>query len=730
MLAAVTASIGITLHFWVLFLALALLLFAQLAYYKTTPHISGSLRVLLVSLRTCVFLVIVFLLFDPRCVRRSEQTDPANVIALIDRSASMSLPSEGWGADSSASRFQTALQASASLRKDVEARGGVYRELYFCGDELTSPNDSILPDGQGTNIAQSLVTAHDRYQGDNVSALVLLSDGVDTERGLIRRALPPLPVFAVGVGDTASPDDVRIKDVSYSSVIRIPSRSPIGVSLHYSGDRRKQIQLRLLEGGTVVFEKDTVMSAAARDINEDMFIRFPEAGRRHFELEVKVGGYDAEPDNNRRDIVIEAEKAEAKILIVDVKPGWDLHFLTELLRKDKSFDFDVIASDMQLSPPQGRVRSSSRFAALLAKSDALVIISATESLLNENNASAVERFVMEQGGGLLVLPGPSSLFALPEAWRFLDGILPLGGTPPYRFHFQYTGLTPGVQAGTNPITTLLLPLFGQKDWQERSPLLGYYASLVSKGGTEVLLEVRDKNVPAVSYHTAGKGRVAVVSAGPLWRWKFLSDGNTVYDEIMSRLLDVLSRGEETDRFFLTSKRNVFDAGEEPVFIAEVFNEKRQPVTGVPVRLEISKVEEDGEEVPLQRVSMSRESVQSTRFRAALSPLSPGRYLVRGEAELPDRAIASRPVEIEVSNVSVEFRDVRQDHMALAAIAMRSGGFYGQMSELSFLSDKIPLQPRKVDTVTEMSIRTSVIVFILILLLLSIEWIIRKRAGMI
>jgi hypothetical protein len=724
------ASIGFAFNYWVLIVALALFLFAQLAYFRTTPPVTGFLKTLLIALRTCAFLVIVFLLFDPRCIREGEQTDPANVIALIDRSASMSLPSEGWESESTVNRFETAREISNSFRNAIESRGGVYREVFFSGGDVTARQDSIVPDGQGTNVVQSLAAAHEKYEGDNVSALVLISDGVETEKSLIRRELPPIPVFAVGVGDTASPDDVRIKDISYSSVVRTPSRSQIGVSLYYSGDRRKQIHLKLREDDTVVFEKDTVMSVSIREISEEITIRFPEAGRRHFTLEVDVDGYDAEPENNRRDIIIEAEKAETKILIADLRPGWELHFLTGLLRTDKSFDFEVISSDLMSASPQGRLRSQDGFASRLAESDALVIISVTDGFLNENTAAAIGRFVREKGGGLLVLPGPSSLFSNANAWRLMDGLLPLRGKPPFRFNLQYTSLMAGAQAGTNPITTQLLPLFGQKQWQERSPLLGYYSSLAVKGGAEVLLEVRDKNVPAVSYHTMGKGRVAVVSAGPLWRWKFLSDNNTIYDEIMSRCLDVLSRGEETERFFLTSKKNVFDAGEEPVFYAEVFNEKMQPVTGVPLKMEISKLDESGEEVPMQRISMTRESVQSTRFRASLSPLPPGRYLVRGEAELPARSIHSRPVEIEISNVSVEFRDVRQDNLALAGIAMRSGGLYVSAADVSALSARIPLESRKVATVTEMSVRTSVIVFLIILLLLSTEWIIRKRIGMI
>ena len=259
--------------------------------------------------------------------------------------------------------------------------------------------------------------------------------------------------------------------------------------------------------------------------------------------------------------------------------------------------------------------------------------------------------------------------------------------------------------------------------------MGYYGAVAAKPASDVLLSVRGRSVPALAYRTVDKGRVAVVSAGPMWRWKFLSEKNTVYDEVISRLLDVLSRGEETDRFVITARKNVFDAGESPVFYAEIFNEKMQPVTGAPVRLEVSRVE-GSEETPLDIVSMERESPQNTRFRSELAPLPPGRYLIRGNAELPDRTIASRPLEVRVSETSVEFQRVHQDRAALVSIARRSGGAYGSGDDVASLAARIPLEPRTTQTVTEITMRTSVFLFLLILGLLSIEWLLRKRAGMI
>jgi hypothetical protein len=252
---------------------------------------------------------------------------------------------------------------------------------------------------------------------------------------------------------------------------------------------------------------------------------------------------------------------------------------------------------------------------------------------------------------------------------------------------------------------------------------------VPKPDAEILLETVESRAPALVCQETSGGRVAVLSAGPLWRWKFLSEGNPVYDDLVSRLFDFLSRGRDTERFVLRAAKNMYDSGEPAVLTAEIFNEKMQPVTGVPVRVEVSRVDEGGD-VPLEVLSMQREGSDNTRFKVSLPPFGPGRYRVTGEADLPGRTITSPPLEVAVSDVSVEFQRVDQDRLNLETIARQSGGMYAPGEGVDALTDRINVNPRVTRTTSEVTLRTSLAVFAVIVALLSVEWIVRKRVGMI
>jgi hypothetical protein len=727
MLSEATASLGLAIRAWVIALAVLLVAVALLAYWRTIPALARASKYLLIALRALALVILALLLMDPRSVLTGLREEPPRAVLMIDRSASMSLPAGGQAGES---RFEAASRIAANLERELEERGAKV-DVYHYGSHLEAePGDTLRPDRQGSDLVGALGEVGRRYEGEHVGHVIVVGDGVDTETSIVRAPLPDLRVWAIGVGDTLAPDDVRIAGVAYSPVVRAPSRVVIAATIAATGSRPKRIHLGLTEGGKSVFAADTSLASGAVEATIRVPVRIAEAGRREFVLEVSAEGADAEPDNNRRDVVIDAEKARAKVLVVDLTPGWELAFLTSLIIRDPAFECEWFVSSRRPAAPVGRVRRPDQFVASLADADAVVLASVSEEFMSASVAEAIRRFVTDRGGGLLVLPGPSSLFETPSAWGRLAGVLPVAGTAPFSFTIQYTSVGPAPRAAANPVTADLVPLLSQSEWQERAPLLGFYSGVTATAAAEVLVGVRGRNVPALAYATAGTGRVAAIAAGPLWRWKFVAESNGVYDELMSRLLDVLTRGEESGRFVLVASKNVFDAGEAPELYAEVFNEKLQPVTGAAVSVEVARVGPGGEETPLERVPMRRERPEDTRLSASLDALPTGRYTVRGTADLPDRAIQSKPLEIRVSETSVEFQRTPQDRAHLERIAQRTGGAYVPADEAGGLAGRLELAPRAVPATTETVLRSNALLFALVLALLSAEWLLRKRAGMI
>jgi len=79
---------------------------------------------------------------------------------------------------------------------------------------------------------------------------------------------------------------------------------------------------------------------------------------------------------------------------------------------------------------------------------------------------------------------------------------------------------------------------------------------------------------------------------------------------------------------------------------------------------------------------------------------------------------------------VEFQRTPQDREALERIAGRTGGAYAAPAGAVALAARMPLEARRVPTVSESVLRASAPLFLVLLVLLGVEWLLRKRAGMI
>jgi hypothetical protein len=128
------------------------------------------------------------------------------------------------------------------------------------------------------------------------------SDGEETERALVRAALPDLRVFTVGVGDTIAPEDVRIDDAEYSPVVRVPSRAMIRAGIAASGPAAKRVHVRLAEGQPDHLRSRHIVRGRERERTMNHSGALRKTGRREMVLSVSTSGKDVSPDNNRRDI--------------------------------------------------------------------------------------------------------------------------------------------------------------------------------------------------------------------------------------------------------------------------------------------------------------------------------------------------------------------------------------------------------------------------------------------
>jgi hypothetical protein len=184
------------------------------------------------------------------------------------------------------------------------------------------------PTGAGTDIMAALGTTADRLAGENLQALVLLSDGRPTHGASRsqRRHRLNRPVFAIGLGDTLPARDLAIGRCDYAPVAYVESEAEIAVRLESAGYRGQATTLRLLHEGRELFQQRIAFDLDLGRSTVRVPLRLTTPGRQRYRLVLDPLPGEFTEKNNTREISIEVLKNRIRVLVIAARPDWDVAF--------------------------------------------------------------------------------------------------------------------------------------------------------------------------------------------------------------------------------------------------------------------------------------------------------------------------------------------------------------------------------------------------------------------
>ena len=110
---------------------------------------------------------------------------------------------------------------------------------------------------------------------------------------------------------------------------------------------------------------------------------------------------------------------------------------------------------------------------------------------------------------------------------------------------------------------------------------------------------------------------------------------------------------------------------------------------------------------------------------------PGEYLLMGEANLPDgQKIISKEASIIVQAVNIELIELIQEQNILMQVAHNSGGIYVPIESLDSMFSNIEITPVQILKNYQISGLSTQDYWWLLIVLLSIEWFLRKKLGLL
>ncbi len=482
--------------------------------------------------------------------------------------------------------------------------------------------------------------------------------------------------------------------------------------------------------------------------------------------------------NNTRLVVVDQGAGPYRVLYVSGRPSWEFKFLRRAILEDKQvdlvgliriarrapkFDFQQ-AGNRTVSPlfnnfdnPDAEVVESvdqpvmirigttdpselrdgfPKTAAALFAYHAVILDDVEASYFSPDQMTLLRNFVSQRGGGFLMLGGPDSFAAGKYDRTPIGDLLPV--------YLDRTGDATTEPAAETAENRLVLTREGwlqpwvrtrKTEEDERSRLLGMpaFAAPNSVGGIKpgatVLAQVRnaaDDLVPALVAQPFGKGHVAALLIGDLWRWGLSRKNPAETDLDRSWRQTVRWLIADVPRRVEVAVRARPDATAPTVDLTiRVRDPQYQPLDDAKVSIDATLP--DGSHLALPAEAVGTEP---GAYQASVVTKQPGPYRFTASATAADGAtLGSEQAGWAAQPTADEFARLEPNQDAMSTIARLTGGEVVEGDKLASFVAGLPTRSAPIVEPWTAPLWHQPFYFAIALACLAAEWGIRRVNGL-
>jgi hypothetical protein len=701
----------------IVFVLMLLLLggFTLFVYRYTVPVINIPKKILLVFVRFAALIVLLFIVFEPMLtLAKKIVLNPVNLV-FIDNSRSI-LIEDGTNRDELIKNFISDLG-------NVRINGEL--ELHTFGNRVNKTGFSELNNiefNEGSTNFSNIFSSIDK-QGKNIASVVIISDGVITDgtNPVYTAEKMSIPVYTIGVGDSAARNDVEIKNVLFNRYIYAETPTTILATISNTGFGNKSINVSLYEQDLLVEQKNIILNPDG--IQNVEFSYNPKSGGEK-KLTIAASNLEGEFTyaNNRKVFYVNVLSNKINVLVLAGSPSPDLSFIKNTLKTDENFRVNSLT---QIS--QNKFLENENPERLLDSADILFLIGFPSKETSDDFLNKVSEAVKEKNKPFFI--------SFSQGIDFIK-LSRLQGELPFNFSVRstlYNEVQPNI-SGEQVRNPLLQNNAANHvaAWENLPPVFQPDVDITVKLESELISRIKVNNIPSnrplIVTRTLGSKRSAAVLAKDFWRWKLqtAARNSDLFDRFIMACVKWLNTSEVQKQVRIAASKKVYSLGEEIEFTGQVYDATFNPVSDAEVKVRISGADENYE------VQLS--SVGNGLYEGVFQTGKPGDYSFSGEAKIDNQNFGKDAGSFNIGEVDIEMMNPRMNYEFLRSLAERTGGEYFTAENYNDLFPVLQqinerASGEKIET-SEINLWSNEWLMIIIVLLFGIEWFLRKRAGML
>ncbi|HET6272454.1 MAG TPA: hypothetical protein VFG32_05700 [Bacteroidota bacterium] len=702
---------------------LLLLLAAGIAWFfyrYTLPPVAPGKRLLLTFLRTASLFLLLALLFEPLLRLVFTSTQPPVLAVLVDNSKSMGIT------DKAGSRKEQLLATLGnSALKQVGTKGDL--AFYLFGAGLRSSGvptaDTITTVEDATDISSALTQLGDEKDRLNIHSVLLLTDGAYNlgQNPLYAAEQLLLPIYAVGIGDSSEQKDVLISKVVTNELVYNETTVPVNVTIRSSGYNGERVEVTLREGEKEVSRSTVTLREGTREYQTQLSYVPTGEGTKKYTVRVSSLPQELTANNNQRSFFAKVMKSKVRVVMIASAPGSDVAVLRQTLVEEKNIQVRSFVQKGQTGWYEASVTP-----AVVDSADCLLLVNFPSSTTSPATMDLVRQAVIQNHTPMLFVAGRNVDDAM---LRTLGPALPFT-TVSLSPVEQYMFFKPADAQKSNPI----LGGTGPDVWSRMPPLFKTQSTYKAKPEATILGYTQIQTValsePFMLTRNVNRQKSLAVLAYGLWRWRLMAQGNPETSQLLSTFLANsirwLTTRDDSRPVKVTTTKDAYTQGEPVEVVGQVYDANAQPVDNAEMRVRVQQGTNEFE--------TTLRPLGSGRYEGAIDGLGEGDYTFRATAQTGGQPLGEDRGRFSVGELNLEFQDTRMNAGLLRQLAHRTGGEFFAPDQISELPPKLSAQPsfapRDVVHTRAFELWNWRYTLALIVLLLGLEWFLRKRSGML
>ena len=678
-------------------------------YYSFREVFNFSNYRLFIIFRLFSFALLIFLFFDPKFNFSIPKVNELPWNIYIDKSLSMAYHSKP---------SSVALTSGVDKLINQLNKKTIKNKIFSFGSEIDT--NWVLGKkkfSQGSTNLGMVLDHINSNKNEKSAGSVIITDGQANlgKEIEIQEVSYNKPIHIVGVGDTSPSPDVAIKSIDAPPVIIKGENAELVVYITYNGNPNKKLNITLYSQNKLMGSK-VISSSGNNSIDKVRFMISPDlTGKMEYRVQVNAIADEINIQNNKQVFYIQVLKNIYRVAIITGAPNFNTQFL-----KRHIFDNSKVKLDHFIY--RNNIYSTSLKQFWETKYD-LIIFDNHPIKDNADEWNSYLRVfakkILSQKTSLALIAGYDIDEATFESYlklieiNYKKSIIKLGSKFPWSITENWDR--------TFPFTAINFYNYLKNNFP---PI--YVGINIEPNNANVLADfsISEMRVPLLLISEKGPLRFAVWTSPDLNQLHIKSQNEKDFnlsEDLFNPVMTWLMRTNNEKNIYFKSAKNSYQQGEQISIVGK-------PISGDGFGDEgLIHVYRNDSLINIKQLFYNSNSdTYEGKFWASKAGML--KYKIKIPNEEKFTTIGEGEVHVQESQI--ELNKVFLDEMSLKKLAESTGGTFYHWDSRNELANIITQKIEKTIDNRRIILKQAISILILLIILVSIDWILRRRLGLL